>query len=126
MRLLIELDAESVAAVRAVAALPELRGDHVTLAHDFEGDPDPSWTPGGARVGDVVRFDATGVARDHRVQALVVSIGGSPVRPSDGGILHVTVSRAPDARSKDSNDLLASATLAPVSIELRGTIVLVP
>lgn len=120
---LLRLTPESRARVRALAVHPELRGDHVTLAHGVPaGSLDPRWMPGGLEVGDAVAFRAVGVAHDDRVQALVVEIAGSTERPSDGGRLHVTVSRAPGARSRDSNDLLATARVWPVDLRLEGVV----
>ncbi len=77
---------------------------------------DPAWVPGGTAVGDTVVLTAVGEVRDERVQALIVEVNGSSHRPFDGGLLHVTVSRSPEARSRDANDLLARA--APVRVEL--------
>ncbi|HEY8428685.1 MAG TPA: HD domain-containing protein [Sandaracinaceae bacterium] len=117
------LDDESRAKVRALAVHPEVRGDHVTLAHAvLPSALDPAWIPGGARVGDRVEVVATGHAKDERVQALVVEMAGSARRPYDGGTLHVTVSFAPDARANEANDLLERARAAPLEMTLRGTI----
>jgi hypothetical protein len=121
--LYVVLDDSSVELVRARARLRVLRGDHVTLTSRV--DPasfDPAWVPGGARPGDRVVVHAIGEAADERVQALLVEIDGSTRRPRDGGILHVTVSRAPEARSVESNRLLAEHPIAPVSLTLHGTV----
>jgi hypothetical protein len=121
--LYVVLDDASVERVRARARHPVLRGDHVTLASRV--DPasfDPAWVPGGMRPGDRAVVHAIGEAADERVQALLVEIGGSTKRPRDGGILHVTVSRASEARSVESKRLLAEHPIEPVSIVLHGTV----
>ncbi|MEB2310440.1 MAG: hypothetical protein OZ921_01090 [Sorangiineae bacterium] len=121
--LYVVLDAASVRAVRALARHPELRGDHVTLA--FQVDPadfTPAWVPGGGSPGDIVELRAIGHAADARVQALLIEQGGLRTRPWDGGTLHVTVSRQPWARSRDSNALLASGTPEPLELALSGVI----
>lgn len=119
----IVLDEASREAVRARAVHPVLRGTHVTLAHRVDpGALDPAWIPGGAKVGDVVSVEVRGEARDPAVQALLVAVAGVTERPRDGGPLHVTVSRAPGARSRDSNALLQGAQPEPLALSLRGTV----
>jgi hypothetical protein len=121
--LYVVLDEASVKLVRARARHRVLRGDHVTLTSRI--DPAsfvPAWVPGGARPGDRVVVHAVGEAADERVQALLVEMGGSTRRPYDEGILHVTVSRVFEARSVESNRLLAEHPVEPVSLELYGTI----
>jgi hypothetical protein len=121
--LYVVLDEESRAKVRAIAVYPEVRGDHVTLAHRVDPQSlSPEWIPGGANVGDRVELEVRGQAMDGRVQALVVSMGGTRKRPSDGGMLHVTVSFASEARAGDANALLGVATLVPLRMHLSGTV----
>lgn len=119
----IRLSESSVARVRGAKRLPVARGEHVTLArrvapHTIVTD----MAPGAQRAGDVLSLRAVAECCNERVQAWVVELNGSSVRPWDGGVLHVTVSRAEDARSKDSNDLLLSAPRSPISIELDGVV----
>ncbi|MBS2031697.1 MAG: hypothetical protein JST54_27620 [Deltaproteobacteria bacterium] len=123
MNLVIELDAASREAVRALATLPELRGDHVTLVFGIHpADLDPRWIPGGYQIGETVELRAVALAENDRIQALRVEIAGSSERPHDGRVLHVTVSRALDARSRDSNDLLAADPGRPLELALRGSV----
>ena len=54
------------------------------------------------------------------VQALVVAIGGSPVRP-DGGTFHITWSLAPGREAKESNAVIGMhgwTSLAPTPVRL--------
>ena len=121
--LVVELDGASRAAVLDRARLPVLRGDHVTLA--FGVDPaalDPAWIPGGATVGQTVEVRAVAELADARVQVLQVEVAGSSLRPHDVGILHVTVSRAEDARSRDANALLAEGHGEACALALREVV----
>ncbi len=59
-------------------------------------------------------MDVVGELADDRVQLFVVDIGGARERPSDGGVLHLTVSRSGDAHSRDSNALLAASAVERV------------
>lgn len=118
-----ELDSASRERVAALATLPVVRGHHVTLA--YRVDPDqfsPDWVPGGFAPGNTAEIEATHVVRDDLVEVLVVEIAGTHRRPVDGGTLHVTVSRAPGARSRDANQLLERGTRVPLSLTLRGTV----
>jgi hypothetical protein len=121
--LYVVLDEDSELEASALAIHPDVRGDHVTLA--FAVDPtkaSPAWIPGGHRVGDRVDVHVTGMVADERAQALVVEIGGSSKRPWDGGTLHVTVSVAPGARARESNDVIAEQEPVPLDMHLRGTV----
>lgn len=121
--LYIVLDEESAAKVRAMATHVELCADHVTLAHRVDPETfSPSWIPGGHAVGDRVAMRAVGHASDGRVQALVIAVAGSTVRPYDEGTLHVTVSVAFGAQPSESNDLLESEPIAPLDLPLSGTV----
>src|SRR5690606_34481466 len=101
----------------------ELCADHVTLAHRVDPETfSPSWIPGGHAVGDRVAMRAVGHASDGRVQALVIAVAGSTVRPYDEGTLHVTVSVAFGAQPSESNDLLESEPIAPLDLPLSGTV----
>jgi hypothetical protein len=116
--LVIALSPASVAAVRALAIYPDLRGDHVTLAYGVARDAfDLAWVPGGHPIGATVPLLATGECRNARVQALLIEAAGSTCRPWDGARLHVTVSKRPDARSSESNALI-DATTAPEPLRL--------
>ena len=119
----VQLDPWSVAAVRVLGRYPVLRGDHVTLAHDVDpADFDPRWVPGGGALGSAVALSVVGHSADDRVQALLVEIAGQLRRPYDGGVLHVTVSRQPWARSSDANALPDRATPSPMALALHGRI----
>lgn len=121
--LYIVLDEESAARVGALAVHRMLHADHVTLAHRVDPQTfSPEWIPGGYKIGDRVSMRAVGAALDERVQALVVAIAQSTRRPYDDGILHVTVSVAPDAEPVESNDLLARGSIAPTDLPLSGTV----
>uniref|UniRef100_B8HMZ6 Uncharacterized protein n=1 Tax=Cyanothece sp. (strain PCC 7425 / ATCC 29141) TaxID=395961 RepID=B8HMZ6_CYAP4 len=53
LQLRIALDPESVKQVQALAVYPEVRGDHVTLAHVPISQPiNPVWFPQGYYLGD--------------------------------------------------------------------------
>ncbi len=117
------LDHASAAAVRALAVHPVVRGGHVTLAHRV--DPaklDEAWIPGGAAIGERLELRAIGVASNERVQALSIEMAGTSTRPWDGGRLHVTISRAEDASSAESNALLAGVAIEPIELTLSGTV----
>lgn len=121
--LYVELDASSRERVAALATLPVLRGHHVTLA--YRVDPEefsPEWVPGGFAPGSSVELAATHVVRSDLVEVLIVEIAGTHQRPLDGGTLHLTVSRAPEARSRDANQVLEQGARVPLSLPLRGTI----
>ena len=121
--LYVKLDAESRARALREARLPIQKAEHVTLAHRVKPvDLPAGWIPGAHRVGDTVELHAVACATDDHAQAFIVEIAGSSVRPSDGGVLHLTVSRAPEARSNDSNTVIGRAPREPVDIPLRGTI----
>ncbi|HJL16266.1 MAG TPA: HD domain-containing protein [Sandaracinaceae bacterium LLY-WYZ-13_1] len=117
----IALDDESVRALRARAVHPVVRADHVTLAHrvDAEAVDVGALLPDGVALDAPVELAAVAEHRDDRVQALVVRIDGASERPADGGTLHVTVSRAPEARSKDANALLERTPGEPLDPPLR-------
>lgn len=117
----IRLSDPSVERVRAAKRLPVARGEHVTLARRVA--PDTSLlalVPANHQFGEAIPMRAVAECCNERVQAWVIEVSGSRVRPWDGGVLHVTVSRAEDARSKDSNELLLSAPETPISVELDG------
>lgn len=119
----IKLTPESVARVRALATLPILRGDHVTLAHAV--DPQTCAVrdlAAGYALGAHVELRGRGVCSDGRVQVLIVELEGSSERAHDGGTLHVTIARAEDARSREANDVLRSAAAIPVEVMLEGVV----
>ena len=120
----IRLDDASREALAKRARLPVVRAAHVTIARRVRpGDLDPAWIPGGHAIGDVVSLRAVGECADVRVHAVVVELAGEKVRPFDGGVLHVTVSRASDARSRDANELFADAEPTPLDLPLSGRLV---
>ena len=121
--LYLELEAASRERVAAMATLPIVKGEHVTLAYRADpNDFEPHWIPGGFTPGSSVEFEATHIVRNEWIEVLVVAIAGIDRRPHDGGTLHLTLSRAPEARSQDANQLLEQGTRVPVSLALTGTI----
>ncbi|HEU5073962.1 MAG TPA: HD domain-containing protein [Polyangiaceae bacterium] len=121
--LFLELDAASRERVAALATLPVVKGHHVTLAYRVDpSDFSAEWVPGGYTPGSSVEIQATHLVQSELVQVLVVEISGTQQRPIDGGTLHLTVSRAPRARSRDANRLLEQGARVPVSLTLRGTV----
>jgi hypothetical protein len=124
--LYVRLTADSVEKARSFARLPVLRAEHVTLAYRVHPAAlDARWIPGGASPGDLVDVTVAGELANTRVQLFVVEIGGTRARPSDGGVLHLTVSRSGDARSRDSNALLAAGAVPsprPALVTLKGVV----
>lgn len=119
--LYVVLSDESRALVRSFARLPEVRGDHVTLAFRVEPGSDLSaYVFGGHCVGDQVEVRAVAEHDNGLVQAWLVELDGTSQRRLDGGKLHVTVSRSPEARSRDANDLLVQTPGTPISRTLTG------
>jgi hypothetical protein len=57
-----------------------------------------------------------------RVQVWAIQLGSATRRPYDGGTLHLTVSRARDARSRDANDVLETVPGTPIDVALTGVI----
>ena len=89
--------------------------DHVTLAAKVAND-----TP----LPDDTAAQVIGHTDDGEgVEALVVSIAGSPARP-DGSTFHITWSLAEGRRAKESNDVLAARGWTrldePIAISLTG------
>lgn len=119
--LFLELDAASRERVVALATLPVVKGQHVTLAYRVDpADFAPQWVPGGFAPGSSVEIEATHLVQSELIEVLVVEISGTHRRPIDGGTLHLTVSRAPQARSRDSNRLLEQGARIPMSLTLTG------
>ena len=80
--------------------------DHVTLKF---GDRRP-FPP------DCARAEIVGFANDREgVQAAIVEIDGSSVRP-DGGVYHITWSLASGRKAKESNDVIARLGWAPLPV----------
>jgi hypothetical protein len=73
--------------------------DHVTLSFPDTAAPAPATAV------------VVGVAADDRIQALVVEVDGTRIRP-DGRIYHVTLSRRPDVADVKSNAMLRAAAQA--------------
>jgi len=120
--LFVELDAGSRERVANLATLPIVKGRHVTLAYRVDPDEFSShWVPGGFAPGTCVEIEATHVVRSELVEVLVVAIAGVHQRPIDGGVLHVTVSRAPEARSRDANHLLEQGPRSPLPVAMKLT-----
>ena len=89
---------------------------------------DGSVIPGGRKLGETVDIHVIAESVDHRVQVFGVEIHGARRRPFDGGVLHLTVSRTRDARSRDANDLLAQGSATAPSfapLVLHGVVELV-
>jgi hypothetical protein len=121
--LLVALLPEARARLLPLCTLPELRADHVTLAHGVAiADLDPSWVPGHARVGERVVLQARALFRSPRVEALAVELAGLRIRPHDGQWLHLTLCRSPDARSHEANALVAAGGGTPCELQLAGVV----
>jgi hypothetical protein len=120
--LYVQLDEPSVAVARSHARLPILRGEHVTLGFQIPPGDAARCLPAACAIGDVIQLRAVREHADSRVQVWVVEIDGQSQRPEDGGTLHVTISRAEDARSRDANAVLQAAPPAPLDVSLRGAI----
>lgn len=124
--LAIVLDSESQARLQPLAIYPVRCGDHVTLAYPGNDidcvSVNPAWLLGYG-LGDGVVLRTVGWVADGRVQVMQVEIGGSSRRAWDGGILHITLSRQPEAKSAESNLVLANHALThPLDLELSGTV----
>jgi hypothetical protein len=103
--------------------LPVVKADHVTVAHAAaEGSKVADYLEGPWREGDELTLHVVAEYCSDRVQAWLVELEGSSRRPSDEGLLHVTVSRSRDARSRDANALLRAGTPRPRHAVLRGTL----
>ncbi|HMJ12111.1 MAG TPA: HD domain-containing protein [Polyangiaceae bacterium] len=122
LNLYVQLDPESRARARAQACLAVSRADHVTLAFRIDVAVLPDALPPGYALGDSVELRAVAEHADARAQVWVVELGGDTRRAHDGGTLHLTVSRARDARSRDANDVLRVAAPTPIDVVLRGVI----
>jgi hypothetical protein len=120
--LYVALDEASVALARSRARLPVLRSEHVTLGFQILPGDSGRCLPGSYAIGDAVDLRAVREHADSRVQVWVVEIDGQSRRPEDGSTLHVTISRAPDARSRDANAVLLTAAVTPLHVGLRGVI----
>ncbi|MFK7986053.1 MAG: HD domain-containing protein [Sandaracinaceae bacterium] len=119
----VQLDDASRDTVRARASLRIVRGDHITLAHGVDPDHfEPRWVPGGVAIGTQVDVQARREHVSAVLQAWTVEIAGSRTRPFDGGVLHVTVSRAEGARSRHANRLVEQTVGKPLEQRLRGTV----
>jgi hypothetical protein len=118
----VQLDAESVARARAHARLSVPKAEHVTLGFRLEAHELARVLPAGRALGEAVELRAVSECCDARAQVWVVELDGESHRPDDGGTLHLTVSRAADARSRDANDVLKSAARAPIDVPLTGVI----
>ena len=122
--LYLRLDEASRGALAEHARHPVVRADHVTLA--YRAPPERSaaeLTPGGHAIGSTVSFDVVAEHDNGSVQAVRVAFDGESARPFDGETLHVTVSRQPDARSKDARAALDQPAVASWSMSLAGTVV---
>jgi hypothetical protein len=91
---------------------PEVIAHHITLEFGV-----PSDTPPPAKAS----IEVIGYASDDAIEAVVVSVNGSIIRP-DGGVFHVTLSldRSKGKKPAHSNDLIASkgyAAVEPLIIE---------
>lgn len=122
--LYVSLSPDSRAKASQHARLAVLKAEHVTLAHRVTPSADLSrYVDGEHEVGDSLTLLAVAECANERVQAWIVEITGSSRRKHDGGLLHLTVSRAPDARSWESNDLLLlGAARAAMAEQLSGTL----
>jgi hypothetical protein len=121
--LYVSLDASSRAKAKQGARLPLARAEHITLAHRVTPTADLlPYLDGEHELGDALELRAVAECVSERVQTWVIELGGSSRRKHDGGTLHLTVSHGPDARSRESNDLLQSGTRTPIAEQLFGTL----
>lgn len=121
--LYVVLDEESRRRAALRARLPVIKCDHVTLAYAAPVEADLStYLDGAWREGDQLTLHVVAEYLNERVQAWLVELDGSSRRKHDAGMLHVTVSRSHDARSRDSNSLLQFGTPTPRAEVLRGTL----
>lgn len=114
------LSASSRAALADVFpyAFHKAEGGHMTLSKKVT--PDLL-----AMVGSQVRLRVVGVAQNDRVQAAVVSLPSGIT--SDNETPHVTLSHVEGASPKESNDMLRSTPLSPVTpMILQGVIDVFP
>jgi hypothetical protein len=116
------LDAEGQARARALARLTVPKAEHVTLGFRIEAHELPRVLPKGRALGEAIELHAVREHADARAQVWVIEIDGTSHRPEDGGTLHLTVSRAADARSRDANDVLRNTAGTPIDVCLKGTI----
>lgn len=96
---------------RIAPAYGEVVAHHVTLK---------SGAAPGEQAPEADAPQVVGLADDGEgVQALVVSIGGTPDRPG-GGTYHITWSLGPGRRAVESNDVIAARGWSPLpSIPIR-------
>jgi hypothetical protein len=89
-----------------VPIYPDVIAHHITDAFDV-GEDHP--LPEGESA------EVVGIASDHRVQTLVVSINGTTAR-ADGKVFHITwsIDREAGAKPAMSNDLIATGTVRAV------------
>jgi hypothetical protein len=124
--LVVKLDEQSVAGLRERAVHPDVRADHVTLAHGLApSEFDARWSAGGHGVGDRVRVRVLDLVANDRVQVARVEIDGERERRWDRGVLHVTVSKIAGAKSAESNRVLeaqGSASGVVVNEEIEGVV----
>lgn len=120
--LYVRLDAASCARARAAARLAVPRGDHVTLAYRIDEAVLGRALPPGCGLGTRVELCAIAEHVDARAQVWAIQLGSDTRRPYDGGTLHLTVSRARDARSRDSNDVLEVVPGTPIDVALTGVV----
>lgn len=114
------LDEPSAQKLTALATFPIVVAKHVTLAYRVDPDALDPTSLGRHRAGDTVKLVGVALHRDERVQAIVVELDGTSAR-ADGGILHVTVSRQRDARSRESNEMLRTSPGEEVRVPMSGT-----
>ena len=105
------------------ARLPLTKAEHVTLAYRVSPTADLSlYLDGEHELGDSLELFAVAECVSERVQAWVIELAGSSRRKQDDGVLHLTVSRSLEARSRESNDLLRTGLRTPLSVALSGTL----
>lgn len=91
----------------------EVVADHVTLAAKVRRDAELPSETAAAIIGWI--DDGAGV------DALVVTIDGSPDRP-DGSIYHITWSLAPGRKARESNDVIARLGWRPLDLPMPVTL----
>ena len=108
---LVDADARDALLARFPPRYAVVVAHHVTLKFGDEAAPPPTET-----IAEIVGEADDGAG----VQALVVTIGGSPARP-DGGVFHITWSLAHGREARESNEVIArgwTALAEPLAVRL--------
>lgn len=85
--------------------LENVAASHITLEHGRLSDTD---------FDAIEEVNVIGYQSTSYLEVLVVSINGSYNRPSDNGILHITLSTSPSVPPVCSNEVLAQKLFQPL------------